>query len=90
MDPIGRVGSNSTTQAKPADELAVVDGETAKGRFRHPRVTAEFGDVAQQRLAHPTISQFPATQVKPASDGWVNHNHAHDYSGQLIWAGEQG
>jgi hypothetical protein len=55
--PVLGVGRHPPAQPQPVDQLAVVDREAAKRRFRHPGLAAIVGDVAQQRFAHETISE---------------------------------
>src|SRR5215475_10325398 len=51
---IDGVGPDSAAKAEPADELAVVDGETAEGGFGDPGSATVLGYVAQERFAHLT------------------------------------
>ena len=51
---LDRVGRDPAAEAQPPDELAVIDGEAPKRRFRDAGTATIFGDVAQQRFAHRT------------------------------------
>ena len=59
LDAVQRVDGDALALAQPMHQLAVIDGAAAEGRFRHIRLAAEFGDLAQDLVVfHAELAGF--------------------------------